>query len=54
MAPHDNPLGGCRTDIEAKDRADRVGLAFDRTASVNDDATVMQALAARIHAAAGR
>jgi len=41
-------------DIEAKDRADRVGLAFDRTASVNDDATVMQALAARIHAAAGR
>jgi len=40
-------------DIEAKDRADRVGLAFDRTASVNDAPAVMAALAHRIHLAAG-
>ncbi len=40
-------------DIEAKDRADRVGLAFDRTASVNDAPSVMAALAHRIHLAAG-
>ena len=39
-------------DIEAKDRADRVGLAFDRTASVNDAPAVMAALAHRIRLAA--
>jgi len=39
-------------DIEAKDRADRVGLAFDRTASVNAAPAVMTALAHRIHLAA--
>ncbi len=39
-------------DIEAKERADRVGLAFDRTASVNDAPSVMAALAHRIHLAA--
>ena len=39
-------------DIEAKDRADGVGLAFDRTASVNDAPAVMAALAHRIHLAA--
>ncbi|MFW2334474.1 ferrochelatase [Ilumatobacter sp.] len=36
-------------DIEAAGRAERAGLAFDRTASVNDDDTVMTALARRIH-----
>lgn len=36
-------------DIEAKARADAAGLAFDRTASVNDTPAVMAALAARIH-----
>ena len=41
-------------DIEAKGRADAVGLAFDRTASVNDAPAVMAALAHRIHAAASR
>ena len=41
-------------DIEARDRADRVDLAFDRTASVNDAPAVMAALAHRIHLAAGR
>jgi ferrochelatase len=35
-------------DIEARHRADDVGLLFDRTACVNDDADVMSALAARI------
>jgi ferrochelatase len=35
-------------DIEARHRADDVGLLFDRTACVNDDADVMAALAARI------
>lgn len=40
-------------DIEAKGRADAVGLAFDRTASVNDAPAVMAALAHRIHLAAG-
>ena len=40
-------------DIEAKQRADGVGLAFDRTASVNDAPAVMAALAHRIHLAAG-
>jgi len=39
-------------DIEAKARADQAGLAFDRTASVNDGETVMSALAQRIHDAA--
>ena len=41
-------------DIEAKGRADDVGLAFDRTASVNDAPAVMAALAHRIHIAATR
>lgn len=35
-------------DIEAADRAESVGLAFDRTACVNDDAAVMAALAERV------
>jgi protoporphyrin/coproporphyrin ferrochelatase len=39
-------------DIEAAARAAARGLAFDRTACVNDDPTVMAALAARVHAAA--
>ncbi len=36
-------------DIEARQHAERHGLAFDRTACVNDDPAVMGALAARIH-----
>ena len=36
-------------DIEARQRAELRGLAFDRTACVNDDPGVMAALAARIH-----
>jgi ferrochelatase len=40
-------------DIEARRRAEGRGLAFARTACVNDDAGVMGALAARVHAAAG-
>ena len=39
-------------DIEAARRAVECGLAFDRTASVNDDPGVMAALAGRVHAAA--
>ncbi len=39
-------------DIEAKAHAAKCGLAFDRTACVNDDAGVMRALAARVVAAA--
>jgi len=39
-------------DIEARHRADDVGLLFDRTACVNDDADVMSALAARVIEAA--
>ncbi|MGK0275129.1 MAG: ferrochelatase [Ilumatobacter sp.] len=35
-------------DIEAAQRAESVGLAFDRTACVNDDATIMAALAQRV------
>ncbi len=35
-------------DIEAKARAAQVGIAFDRTACVNDDAAVMAALAALV------
>jgi protoporphyrin/coproporphyrin ferrochelatase len=35
-------------DIEAKDRAERHGLAFDRTACVNDDPAVIAALADRV------
>jgi ferrochelatase len=37
-------------DIEAADRAASHGLAFDRTACVNDDATIMAALAERVRA----
>ncbi len=36
-------------DIEAAQRADELGLAFDRTACVNDDPTVLAALARRVH-----
>jgi ferrochelatase len=35
-------------DIAAKQHADRLGLAFARTAMVNDDATVLSALAERV------
>jgi protoporphyrin/coproporphyrin ferrochelatase len=37
-------------DLEAAQRADSVGLAFDRTACVNDDPAIMAALAARVRA----
>ncbi len=36
-------------DIEARQRAESHGLAFARTACVNDDPAVMAALASRIH-----
>jgi ferrochelatase len=39
-------------DIEAADRAASHGLDFDRTACVNDDATIMAALAERVRAIA--
>ncbi len=39
-------------DIEARHRAESQGLAFDRTACVNDDPAVIGALAARVHAQA--
>ncbi|CAB4722606.1 MAG: ferrochelatase [Actinobacteria bacterium] len=35
-------------DIEAKKHAEAKGLAFDRTSCVNDDATIMRALAQRV------
>jgi protoporphyrin/coproporphyrin ferrochelatase len=35
-------------DLEARQRAERLGLAFDRTASMNDDPTVIAALADRV------
>ena len=35
-------------DIEARERAEQAGLAFDRTACVNDDAAVLHALAQRV------
>ncbi len=38
-------------DIEAAQRAQTLGLAFDRTACVNDDPTIMAALATRVIAA---
>jgi ferrochelatase len=38
-------------DIEASRRAEGVGLAFDRTACVNDDPSIMAALARRVIAA---
>jgi len=41
-------------DIEAAHHAEALGLAFDRTACVNDDPGVMAALARRVHALAGR
>jgi len=40
-------------DIEAAGVADELGLAFARTRSLNDDATVMGALAQMVHEAAG-
>jgi ferrochelatase len=39
-------------DIEAAARAEAHGLRFDRTACVNDDPTVMAALAQRVIAGA--
>jgi ferrochelatase len=39
-------------DIEARRHAEQLGLAFDRTACVNDDAKVMAALAQRVAALA--
>jgi ferrochelatase len=41
-------------DIEAKTYATERNLAFDRTACVNDDATIMAALAQRVVEAAGQ
>jgi ferrochelatase len=41
-------------DIEARERAERQGVAFSRTASLNDDPQVMAALARRVAAAASR
>jgi ferrochelatase len=41
-------------DIEAKAYARERNLAFDRTACVNDDATIMAALAQRVVEAAGQ
>jgi ferrochelatase len=38
-------------DIEAKAHAAQRGLAFDRTACVNDDTEVLRALARRVTAA---
>ena len=40
-------------DIEARHHAERLGLAFDRTACVNDDATIMHSLARRVVALGG-
>ena len=40
-------------DIEARQRAEAAGLAFARTACVNDDPTVLGALADRVVALAG-
>ena len=39
-------------DIEAADRAQACGLAFDRTACVNDDPAIMSALAERVRSLA--
>ena len=39
-------------DIEAKALADELGLAFGRTRVLNDDPTVLAALAARVAAVA--
>jgi ferrochelatase len=39
-------------DIEAADRAESLGLAFDRTACVNDDPAIMAALAERVRSLA--
>ena len=41
-------------DIEARQRAESRGLVFDRTACVNDDPAVIDALAARTHELASR
>src|SRR5262249_29039935 len=40
-------------DIDARAHASAAGIAFDRTACVNDDPTVMAALAERVILAAG-
>lgn len=40
-------------DVQARDRAAQLGLAFARTAVVNDDPAVLGALATRVAAAAG-
>ena len=39
-------------DIEARTHADKLGLAFDRTACVNDNPEIMKALADRVIAVA--
>jgi ferrochelatase len=39
-------------DIEASQRAKQAGLAFDRTACVNDEPSIMAALARRVAALA--
>jgi len=41
-------------DIEARRQAESRGLVFDRTTCVNDDPTVITALAARVHELASR
>jgi ferrochelatase len=41
-------------DIEARSRAERAGLFFARTRSMNDEPSVLSALAQRIRALAGR
>jgi ferrochelatase len=41
-------------DVEARRRAESGGLVFDRTACVNDDPGVIEALAARTHELASR
>jgi ferrochelatase len=41
-------------DIAARRHAARLGLAFARTACVNDDPAVLAELAARVRATAGR
>jgi ferrochelatase len=39
-------------DVVARERTEAVGLTFGRTAMVNDDATVLTALAAEVRALA--
>jgi ferrochelatase len=52
LAESENASGvivcACDLDIEAKQHAEAKGLAFDRTNCVNDDASIMHALAQRV------